>query len=472
MKNKIIKWFKEIFADKNFNKNLLMIALPITFQNLIGSSLNMVDTLMIGKVGENEIAAVGLANQMFLVILMGMVGISSGTSIFISQFWGKKDVVNIRKMLGVALIGSVGVTSIATIVVLAYPHKVMTFFTPEQVVINLGAQYLTAVAVSYIFTAITIAYSFSLRSIGETRIPLVVNIIAVFINIVCNWIFIFGNLGAPALGVVGAALGTTIARICETIILVSIVYWRKGVLAAKFRELIDISRDLIYRVSKPITLVILNELCWGLGVVVYAAAYGHIGAGAAASIQISNTITNLSTVMVFGMASAAATMIGNKIGEGKEEEGKLYAKRIAIMAALWGILMSGVLALSAPVIVGAFSISDQVARSSRIILYITSALLVLRTFNIIMIIGIQRGGGDAKAGLMIEATSMWLVGVPLALIGSFVLGWPVEAVVAIVSLEEIVKATLSMYRFRSGKWVNNIISDISPDELEPIDIIA
>ena len=111
MKNKIIKWFKEIFADKNFNKSLLMIALPITFQNLIGSSLNMVDTLMIGKVGENEIAAVGLANQMFLVILMGMVGISSGTSIFISQFWGKKDVVNIRKMLGVALIGSVGVTT-------------------------------------------------------------------------------------------------------------------------------------------------------------------------------------------------------------------------------------------------------------------------------------------------------------------------------------------------------------------------
>lgn len=472
MKNKIMQWLKEIFADKKFNKSLLIIALPITFQNLIGSSLNMIDTLMIGKVGENEIAAVGLANQVFLVILMAMVGISSGTSIFISQFWGKKDVVNIRKMLGVALIGSMGTTLIATIVVLMYPHKVMRFFTPDLVIINLGAEYLTVVAISYIFTAITIAYSFSLRSIGQTRIPLVVNIIAVLINIAGNYIFIFGKLGSPALGVAGAALGTTIARVCEMVILVSVIYWRKGVLAAKFKELIDISKHLIIRVAKPITLVVLNELCWGFGVVVYAAAYGHISAGASASIQISNTITNLSTVMVFGMASAAATMVGNKIGAGQEEEGKLYAKRIAIMAALWGIIMSGVLALSASAIVGTFSISEQVARSSRIVLYITSALLVLRTFNITMIVGIQRGGGDAKAGLIIEASSMWLVGVPMALIGSFVLGWPVEAVVALVSIEEITKAILCMYRFRSGKWVNNIISDISPDQLEPIDIIA
>lgn len=307
----------------------------------------------------------------------------------------------------------------------------------------------------------TFAYSFSLRSIGETRIPLLVSIIAVLINVVGNYIFIFGKFGLPALGVVGAALGTSIARICETIILISIIYWEKGVLAAKFKELLDISKNLIFKVIRPITLVVLNELCWGLGVVVYAAAYGHIGAGAAASVQIASTITNVSTVMVFGMSSAAATMVGNKIGQGNEDEGRLYAKRIAIMAGLFGVLISGLLALSASAIVGVFSVSAEVARSSQIILYITAGVLVLRTFNVTMIIGIQRGGGDAKAGLMIEVVSMWLVGVPMALLGSFVFSWPVEAVVAMVSLEEVVKAILCMHRFRSGKWVNNIISGLA-----------
>lgn len=472
MKNKVTKWFEEIFADKDFNKKLLMIAVPITFQNLIGSSLNMIDTFMIGMVGENEIAAVGLANQMFLLILMAIVGISSGTSIFISQFWGKKDVVSIRKMLGVALIGVTGTTLIATGIVLAFPHQVMAFFTPDEAVINLGAQYLTVVSISYIFTAITFAYSFSLRSIGETKLPLLVSIIAVLINIVCNYVFIFGKLGMPALGVAGAALGTTIARICETIILVSIIYGRKGVLAAKVSELVAVSKQLVFRVIKPIILVTLNEMCWGLGMVVYAAAYGHISAGAAASVQIAHTITNVSTVMIFGMSSAAATMVGNKIGEGQEEKGRLYAKRIAVMAAICGVVISGILALSAGGIVSAFSVSPEVAHSSQIILYITAAVLVLRTFNVTMIVGVQRGGGDAKMGLVIEATTMWLVGVPMALLGSFVLRWPVEAVVAIVSLEEVAKSIFCMYRFKSGKWVHNIISDLGSEEMKPVEVLV
>ena len=472
MKSKIEKWFQEIFTDKDFNKKLLMIALPITFQNLVGSSLNMIDTLMIGKVGENEIAAVGLANQVFLLILMLIIGISSGTSIFISQFWGKKDVVSIRKMLGIALMGVVGTTSIATIIVILYPHKVMTFFTPDPIVINLGVQYLTVVSISYIFTAITFAYSYSLRSIGETRIPLLVSIIAVLINVVCNYIFIFGKFGAPALGVAGAALGTTIARICETIILISMIYIRKGALAAKLTELVAISKQLVFQVIKPIILVVLNELCWGLGMVVYAAAYGHISAGAAASVQISNTVASVSTVMIFGMSSAAATMVGNKIGEGKEEEGKLYAKRIATIAVMSGVVISGILALSTPTIIGAFSVSPEVARSSQRILYITAAVLVLRTFNVIMVVGIQRGGGDAKMGLIIEATTMWLVGVPMSLLGAFVLRWPVEAVVALVALEEVTKSIFCMYRFRSGKWVHNIISDLSLEKAKPTDILA
>lgn len=462
---KISVWFNKIFKDKSFYKKLIIIAIPITLQNLIGSSLNMIDTLMIGMVGENQLAAVGLANQFFLVVLMGITGIGSGVAIFTSQFWGKKDILNIRRMLGFSLIGVMITTTIATIFVLIFPRQIMRFFTPDAEVVRLGAQYLRVVSLSYIFTAITFAYSFSLRSIGDTTLPMIVSIIAVLINIVFNYIFIFGHFGAPELGVAGAALATTISRVVETIVLVSVVYVRKGVLAAKFKELVDISKDMISRIVVPVTFVLLNELCWGLGMVVYSAAYGHISAGAAASVQISNTVANLSTVLVFGLAGAAATMVGNKIGEGKEEEGKLYATRIAVISVLFAIVLSSVLALSSGAIVSLFAVSAKVASASRTILYITSGILILRTVNVIMIVGIMRGGGDAKAALIIEIVTMWFVGVPMALLGSFVLKWPVEAVVAIVSLEEAAKFVLCIYRFSSGKWVHNIISDL-PEAVE------
>lgn len=460
MKSKLSTWVDEIFNDKSFYKKLMIIAVPIILQNLIGSSLNMIDTLMVGMVGENELAAVGLANQVFLLILMGITGITGGTAIFTSQFWGKGDIENIRRMLGICLISVVGITTIGKIFVLIFPYQIMRFFTPDTIVINLGAQYLRVVAISYIFTAITFSYSFSLRSIGRTALPMVVSIIAVLINVICNYIFIFGHFGAPALGVVGAALGTVIARIVETTILVGVVYLRKGVLAAKFKELIDISKEMMARVTMPVVFVVLNELCWGLGMVVYSAAYGHIGAGAVASVQISSTVANLSTVLVFGLAGAASTMVGNKIGEGEEAVGKLYAKRIAILSMLFAVILSSILALSSRAIVGLFAVSPQVASASLTILYITSGILVLRTFNVVMIVGILRGGGDAKVALYIELITMWFVGVPMALLGAFILKWPIEAVFAIVALEEVVKFILCLYRFKSGKWAHNIILDL------------
>lgn len=461
MKNKIQGWHKKLFYDKEFYKKLFIIAFPITLQNLIGSSLNMIDTLMIGKVGENEIAAVGLANNIFLLILMAIIGISSGSSVFMAQFWGKKDVKNIHRMLGVALMGAVGVTLVSTIVVAFFPKKVMEFFSPDPVIIQLGIEYLLIVCISYVFTAITFVYNISMRSIGQTTVSMLVSIVAVLINVICNYIFIFGNFGAPAMGVAGAALGTTIARICETIILLGFIYLRRSVLAASFKQLIDIPRELVANITKPIIFVLLNEMFWGSGAVVYAAAYGHISARATASIQIANNITNISTVMIFGMSSAAATMVGNKIGEGDEEGGKLYAKRIIIIASLCGVVISGILALTAAPIVNIFSVSAEVAKSAQNILYITAGILTMRVFNIIMVVGIQRGGGDAKAGLLIEGATMWLVGVPMALIGVFLLHWPVEAVVALVALEEVTKCICCIYRFTSGKWVHNVIANLT-----------
>lgn len=455
--NNTKRWLKEIREDKVFLKTLFAIAFPIVIQNLISSSLNMIDTFMIGMVGQEEIAAVGLANQLFMLIIIGLTGICAGSSIFISQYWGKKDIASIRSMLGFALITGCIYALLVTGLVQIFPEEAIGFFNKEPRILELGKSYLTIVSISYIFTAITYAYSNALRSIGQTKLPMVVSAIAVLINIIGNTLLIFGLGGFPAMGVAGAALATVLARAFETIILVLAVYIQKGVLAAKLKELIHIPKVLIKRVIKPTVAIVANEMCWGFGTIIYTMAYGHIGSDALAAVQIMNTVNNFFLVAIFALAAAALTMIGNKIGEGKEKLAREYAKRIMFLAVLIGIILSISVALSAPFLVSCFKVTEAVAQSTKILLWLSAVALIAKIFAITMIMGIFRGGGDTKYPLILEAITMWGIGVPIALLGVFVFNLRLEYVVALILIEDFTKAILCFLRFKSGKWVNNII---------------
>ena len=215
--------------DRKFLSNMLKIALPIMIQNLVTSSLNMADTIMVGKLGEVEIAAVGIANQYFFLFTMILTGLCGGCSVFISQYWGKKDFTNIKRMLGLGLVSALFVSIVFMAAGFFSPETIISLFNKESIVIDLGGKYLLIVLFSYIFTAVTFVYGYSLRSIGNTVAPLVVNIAALLCNVFFNYVLIFGKLGAPALGVEGAAIATLIARVLEAIILVILVYLDKGV---------------------------------------------------------------------------------------------------------------------------------------------------------------------------------------------------------------------------------------------------
>ncbi|MGL6174949.1 MAG: MATE family efflux transporter [Cellulosilyticaceae bacterium] len=450
-------WLLEMKKDKAFFKLLLTIAIPIVVQNLISSSLNMIDTVMIGTVGQNEIAAVGLANQLFMLIMLGLTGICAGSGMFISQYWGRKDLVNIKRMLGLALIAGIVYTLGITILIQIFPGEFIGFFNKEPQILELGVSYLKIVSLSYIFTAITFAYSYALRSIGETKVPMIVSGVAVLINIIGNTLFIFGIGSFPKMGVAGAALATLIARVIEAIVLVGIVYGKNTALKATVKQLIDIPKELVYKAITPILSIVGNELCWGLGTVIYTMAYGHIGSEAVASIQIVNTVTNFFLVVIFAMASASLTIVGNAIGGGEIEKAKLYAKRILVIAiGIGGIISFGVAVLS-PMIVKIFNVTPQVAQTTINILLINAVILIPKIIAIMMIVGIFRGGGDAKYSLILEGGTMWGIGVPLSLIGVFILNLRLEYVVAMLVLEEITKAALCMRRFKTGKWIHDVI---------------
>ncbi|MEG2196985.1 MAG: MATE family efflux transporter [Cellulosilyticaceae bacterium] len=453
------RWLVEMKNDKAFFKLLFAIAIPIVIQNLISSSLNMIDTLMIGSVGQNEIAAVGLANQLFMVIMLGLTGICAGTGMFISQYWGKKDLVSIKRMLGLAIIVGIGYTAIITILVQIFPVEIIGFFNKEPMILELGASYLSIVSLSYVFTAITFAYSYALRSIGQTKIPMVVSGIAVLINIVGNTLFIFGVGPFPKMGVAGAALATLLARFVEAAAIVVLVYAKNTPLKAKLKELLNIPKELIQKATAPILAIMGNELCWGFGTIIYTMAYGRIGSEAVASIQIVNTVTNFFLVVVFAMAASSLTIVGNAIGEGNIDKAKLYAKRIIVIALGIGVIISLGIATLSPFIVKMFNISEQVSTTTIHILLINSVILLPKIIAIMMIVGIFRGGGDTKHSLLLEGGTMWGIGVPLSLIGVFVLNLRLEFVVAMLMVEEFTKAALCMRRFKSGKWIHNVMEE-------------
>ncbi|MGI6226524.1 MAG: MATE family efflux transporter [Peptococcales bacterium] len=447
-------------VDKDFYKKVIILALPIMIQNFLASFLNMIDTVMVGKLGETEIAAVGIANQYFFFFNMFLFGLGAGCSVFISQFWGKKDFANIKRILGVGLVSTIIISLIFMLVGFLNPAKVMTLFNDDPMVIDLGAAYLKIVLISYIFTGITFLYHFSLRSVGNAILPMLISVIALICNAFFNYVFIFGKLGAPALGVEGAALATVIARVAETTILVVSIYIGKGVLAASLRELIDVSFTFIKKSYHTILPVILNDMCWGLASLVYVAVYGRMGTQAVAAIQICNTINNLFLVVIFGLSSAAAVMVGNSIGAGRESLGKSYARKFSILSVVVGVVMGLLLALTSPFMLKFFNVSQAVKTSSQIILYIISLIFFIRVLGFMLIVGILRGGGDATRALLIEGSTMWLIGVPLTILGAFVFKLPVHLVYSLALFEEISKCVLGLLRLKSGRWINNVTHNI------------
>ncbi|TJX15236.1 MATE family efflux transporter [Tissierella creatinini] len=446
-----------LLKDKVFYKSLFAIAIPIALQNLITSSLNMVDTLMISSLGQSSIAAVGLANQVFFFYILLTFGINSGSSIFIAQYWGKDDVGSIRKILGLALSISTVIGIIFTIAAFFFPKFLMSLLIQEQEVIEIGAKYLRIVSLSYIVTAISFAYSVALRTTGNPDIPMKISAISFVTNTVFNYILIFGKLGIAPMGVAGAAWGTVIARFVEIGITLYAVYTAKGPLAAKIKDLFGWTKGFYIKYIKTTYPVILAEGAWSLGQVMYSIAYAKLGEEATAAVQLTNTIQNVFFVLIRGIANSCTVMVGNKIGGGEEGEAYEYAKKFIYIAILFGLVLGAIMALTPKFTLMFFKgLKPGLYDVSYKLLVVMGLTFVIRVFNSTAIVGVLRGGGDTTFGMLLDICSVWIVGVPLAFIGALVFKLPVHYLLLLITLEEVIKVVVTIPRMLSKKWIKNI----------------
>lgn len=450
-----------LFNDKNFFKSMLKLAIPIVAQNLILSSLNLVDNIIIGGLGEQAIASVGLANQYFFLLNLLLFGITSGSSIFIAQYWGNKDIVNIKKVLGICLITGGIAALIFTLGALLLPKQILSIFSKDTAVIIEGSKYLRIICWSYIITSVTFAYSFTLRSTGQVKIPMVVSVIALAINTVLNYTLVYGLAGFPKLGTDGSAIATLIARTVEMFLMLFAVYRNKNIIAAKFSEMFHLSVGFVRNFFKVTIPVILNESIWSLGVTLYAVVYARMGTAVIASTNISSTVERITWVIFMGLGNACAIMIGNKIGEGNEKDAFLYAKRFIILGPSFAIIAGVMVALNSHYILLAYNISPLVYEYASKNLIVFSIFLWAKVFNFTSIVGILRSGGDTKFCLFLDAAGVWLVGVPLAFLGGLVWHLPVYYVYALVFMEEVFKFIFGLPRILSKKWINNLTIEVN-----------
>jgi putative MATE family efflux protein len=446
-----------MFRDKTYYSTLVTIALPIIAQNFITSSLNVIDVGMLGQLGETTVAAVGLANQIFFLLVLSLFGAYSGVGVFTAQFWGKQDLQNVRRVQGIGLIIGLSSATLFTLVALVLPEQALRFYSEDPAVIELGASYLRIIGWSYLVTAVTFAFASVLRTTGYVRVPMMVSIIALSLKTFLNYGLIFGNFGLPELGVQGAAISTVIARLVEFGLMLAVVYLRKLPPAARIAELLDFDLAFLKRVLRTSLPVLVNEMLWSLGITTYSMVYGRIGTDAIAAVNISASIENLAFVIFMGISDATGIMIGNRIGAGEEEQAFTYARRSLIISTTGAVLVGMVVLFGADYILNFYNLSDASRQNAHNILTVVGLLMWIRTSNMILIVGILRAGGDTRFSLILDAGSVWLVGVPLAVVSGLVLKQPVHVVYLLIMAEEAVKYGVGLWRMRSRRWVHNLV---------------
>lgn len=448
--------------NKRFYKLLISLCIPIIIQNLISTSVNVIDTVMISSLGETSVASIGVANQFFFLFNMTLSGLTGGAGLFISQFYGKNDINNIKKVTGLNVLLGIILGLIFLIPALFFPKLIIHFFSYDPNVIKLCIDYFSIIAFCYPLIAVSTVFSMGSRSVRNPKLGMICSAIALISNIILNYGLIFGNLGLPALGVKGAALATVIARLIEFSLLIAYVYVVKKnyVLRFNLSNLKSIDKSFINAFFAKSTPILLNDSGWAIGTVLYSVAYSKAGTSAIAASQIATSTGNFFIMTAVCVAIGASIMLGNELGADNKEVAIDYAKKFSKIVFIVGTLFGILLIFNIPMLLKMFSVSDSLAPDIIKIFVIMGLLMGLKSFNTLLVIGILRSGGDTKYSLFLELGCMWLVSLPLTFIFA-IKGAPIYVLVLITYSEEIVKFIFGVPRALSKKWVANIVKEIN-----------
>lgn len=444
--------------NKTYRKEMLMIGLPITLQSIFQASYSLIDQLMVGTLGTVSIAGSGLGAKFSSLAIFTLSSIAAVASILIAQYHGKGDEKGINQSL-------FSCSYIALLVMLCFilpayfmPEAIMKIYTNDPQTVIMAAGFLKILAVSFFPMTVTLLLSSFFRSIEQSRYPMYASVIAIFANILFNYLLIFGKFGLPQLGLRGAAFGTLIARMIEAGLL---LFWlmQKSMKKEIYIHPVSIRNQEFYkRISVIVLPILFNEFSWSLGENIYAAIYGRLGTDALAAMTLTNPLQGMFIGMFSGLSSAAVVMVGKRLGSNEREEAFGISKYLMKIGLAGSLLIGILLALLIPFYVQLFFVEQEV---KQLTIYIVDALAIVlfaKITNMILGGGILRSGGNTHYTLISDLIGTWIFGVPLGLVMAFVFHLPIYQVYFILSLEEVVRVLIGLFIFYRKKWMKNVTS--------------
>ena len=449
------------FKDKNFWKMTLALALPIAMQNLLTSSFTLVDTVMIGQLGDVSLSAVGMAGQVSWLLNIVLFGFCSGGAVFISQYWGAKDISGIKRTIGIATIASFLMAVMFMLFSLIIPERIVHIFNQEPIIIAEGSAYLRVVAWSYPAIALNLALCSCLRAVERVRIPVVVSLVTTVVNIFLDYCLIFGKFGFPEMGIVGGALATVIAAWTAPVVIVIGSVISKNILFDKPKAFLGFDVGFLKFYLKKSIPVVFNEALWGMAMVTFNIIYANLGYEEYAAVTISRSLENMVFVFFAGVGTASSILVGKSIGSGDIKQAKLDAKRYTLLTPVLGIVLGTLVFLFREQLIGLFNMSDNISEvtynTALDVLLVYSCAISIRNIPYIQVCGIFRPGGDTTMGAKVDIICSWCISLPATLIAAYVLKLPFPLVMAVMyAFDDIPNSTLCLKYFLSDKWIRPV----------------
>ena len=448
------------FNTASVNRKLVKIAAPIAIQGIVSATLSMVDNIMVGFLGETELAAVGVGSQLFMVHYLVLFGILSGSATFMAQFYGTKDMGNIRKVIGFdfSLLAVFGVL----IFTLAncFTGGILSLYTEDPAVKVLAAQYVRINSFSFLLLAVSAPLEMAFKATQQVRIPMIISTVIFFTNISINYVLIFGKLGFPKMGVAGAAIGTLSSRIIEVLMNSFFAFRDRNEFFGRIGSYFGWDRELIKRIIKNATPTTLNEFLWSFGQTMYVAAFSRISTTAYAAYQAANSIFNIFNFAAFSIGDAALILIGEKLGEGDMDYTWKLSRHLIKASLIAGAVIGAITILLSGMLSGLFNLTADGKMYTRYILIVFGSTMAADLFNGLQIAGILRAGGDTRFAMISESMCIWFIAVPLAFTAVLVWHLPVHLALLVTRAEMLVRGTILAKRYMSKKWMNTVINDL------------
>lgn len=444
-----------LVKEKAFYTSVLSIMLPVALQQAINMGVNMLDTMMLGSFGEVQLSASSLANQyyaFFSVLCMGIIG---GSSVLAAQYWGAGNSEKVRETFSMALRLAVGAALFFTVLTLSIPDRIMRIYTSEPAVIDQGVRYLRITAFIFAIHGTGLVAAQLMRSVGQAKLGLVVSIISFVINILANYIFIFGKFGAPRMEIAGAALGTLLARTAEFAVTFLYILVIDKKLRLRPKHLLISPSPAFYKsyfcLGAP---VLVSDALLGLGGNIVSVILGHMGAAVVAGNAICQVIDRLCTVVISGISNASGIITGNTIGLGDKRQAIEQGETFYLLSIIFGAVSSVLIFLLGPLTISLYRVSSETIQITRQLMNAYVVIIFFQAVQSVMTKGVLRGGGDTKFLMKADILFMWLVSIPLGIASGLIFGWPAWLTMLCLRADYGIKSVWCVSRLMSGKWIH------------------